>query len=131
LTLLDTSVVIRYITGDPFEQAKSAGRLIESSEALTLTDVVLAESAFVLSSNYGHGRGDVVDALAALVGRANVRASPIAKDSVLAALALCRPSGRLSIPDAMTWATAKHQGLAVATFDRRFPGDGIEVLHLG
>ena len=41
---------------------------------------------------------------------------------------MCRPSGRVSIADAMIWAAARtDRASAIYTFDRRFPGDGIEI----
>jgi hypothetical protein len=43
---------------------------------------------------------------------------------------MCRDSGRVSIPDALIWAAARSAGnTPVYTLDRRFPADGIEVLH--
>jgi predicted nucleic acid-binding protein len=130
LILLDTSVVVRYITGDPPDEAALAARVVEGEEDVTLTDVVIAETAFVLSRNYRHERAEVVDALAGLVGRENVRTWPVDKGSVLNALALSRPSGRVSIPDGLTWAAARHLALSVVTFDRRFPQDDVQVQRL-
>lgn len=130
MTLVDTSVIVRYLTGDPPEQAEVARLVVDADEELTITDVVLAEASFVLASNYGHPREDVVDALAALVGRANIRTWPLDKHQVLDALTLCRPSSRVSIPDALTWAAARQASRGIVTFDRRFPGDGIQVRQL-
>lgn len=43
--LLDTSVIVRYLTGDPPEQAELAASIIDSETPLQITDVVLAEVA--------------------------------------------------------------------------------------
>lgn len=47
---------------------------------------------------------------------------------MLEALAFARPSGCVSIVDALTWAAAQAGAVErVYTFDRRFPTDRIEV----
>ena len=47
---------------------------------------------------------------------------------LLSGLELCRPSGRVSVPDALIWAMARAQPPSVVyTFDRRFPAEGIEL----
>ncbi len=50
--LLDTSMVVRYLTGDPPDLAAAAARVIDEDDGLLVTDVVLAESAQVLASVY-------------------------------------------------------------------------------
>jgi hypothetical protein len=52
----------------------------------------------------------------------------IDRATAVEALLLCRPSGRVSVPDALTWAEARTSGAgAVYSFDRTFPSDGITV----
>jgi predicted nucleic acid-binding protein len=46
---VDTSVVVRYLIGDPPHLLEAARRIVDSTLALTLTDVVIAETAFVLT----------------------------------------------------------------------------------
>lgn len=41
--LLDTSVVVRYLTGDPPDLAEKAARIIDWDEDLQVTAVVVAE----------------------------------------------------------------------------------------
>ena len=101
---------------------------VDGDEQLVVTDVMLAESWFVLTRVYGLSRAAAVDQLIALVRKPNIETYPLDKDLVIEALLLCRPSGRFSIADALLWATARMRGEAVRTFDRRFPGDGIELL---
>ena len=50
--LIDTSVIVRYRTGDPPHLANLCVRLIDGETALVITDVVLLESAYVPSSVY-------------------------------------------------------------------------------
>ena len=125
---LDTSVVVRYLTGDPPELAERAARFIDSVDDLQVTDVVIAEAAYVLGSVYQVPRETVVDHLIAFLQKENI--SPFALDNglVLQALLMCRPSGRVSFADAMIWAAARSAGSRVVySFDERFPGDGLEV----
>ena len=127
-SLLDTSVIIRYITRDDASLAEAASRVIDGDEELIVTDVILAESWFVLTSVYQLARADAVDALISLIRKPNVETYPLDKNLAVEALLLCRPSGRVSPADALLWATARMRRDAVRTFDQRFPADGIDVL---
>lgn len=108
--------------------AELSAHLIEGADELLVSDVAIAEAAHVLTSYYGASRGEVVDYLAALLRRDNVDTLNIPKALALAALSKCRPSGRVSIPDALIWAAARAEAAPVYTFDRRFPSEGITVL---
>lgn len=126
--LLDTSIVVRYLTGDPPRLAARAARIIDSVETLALPDVVIAETAFVLASVYGVARPKLVEALVALLQKRNVVTLPPDKGAVIQALMMCRPSKRVSFADAMVWAVARStRAEAVYSFDERFPDDGIEL----
>ena len=82
----------------------------------------------MLTSVYGKSRSEVVDSLIDLVERDNISTYALDKNLVLEGLTMCRPSGRVSIADAMLWAAARSdRATAIYTFDRRFPGDGIEI----
>jgi predicted nucleic acid-binding protein len=50
--LLDTSMVVRYLTGDPRELAERASSVIDQEEGLQVSDVAIAETAYVLTSVY-------------------------------------------------------------------------------
>lgn len=125
---LDTSVVVRYLTGDPPESAEQAAKIIDGVDDLLITDVVLTETAYVLTSVYQVPREIVVDHLIAFLQKENISPFALDKSLVLLALLLCRPSGRVSFADAMVWAAARSAGSRVVySLDKRFPGDGIEV----
>lgn len=126
--LLDTNIVIRYLTRDPEHLALEARDIMEQEEDLQLTDVAIAESAFVLASVYQMPREAIVDGLMAVLERENIKTFRIEKDIVLEALLLCRPSRRVSIADALIWAAARSsEDKVVYTQDARFPSDGITV----
>ena len=121
-------MVVRYLTGDPPELAEQASQIIDGEERLQVSDVVLAEAGYVLTSVYGVPREAVVDSLLAFVQKRNILPFALNKGEVLQALLLCRPSGRVSFADAMVWAAARSSpAKLVYSFDQRFPKDGIEV----
>jgi hypothetical protein len=63
-----------------------------------------------------------------LVQKENVQPRGADRATLVYALTLCRPSGRVSIPDALLWAEARSSGAgAIYSFDQAFPSTGIEV----
>ena len=127
-SLLDTSIVVRYLTGDSPELAEKAALIIDGEERLQVTDVVLTETAYVLTSVYKIPRSVVVDHLMAFLQKENIFVFALDKGLVLQALLLCKPSGRVSFADAMVWAAARSsESKMVYTLDERFPSDGLEI----
>lgn len=123
---LDTSYVVRYLTGDPPGMAERAAQVIDSDEVLLLSELVLLETAYVLGSFYKMSRPDIVDILTELVQRQNLRPATVSKPRVLQALILCRNSKRNSFADVLIWAQARERDAeGVYSFDRRFPAEGI------
>src|SRR5262245_12703720 len=104
--------------------AKEARRLIDGPTDLWVTDGVLAETEYVLTSVYGVPRDATIATLIKLVRRRNIRPYGLDKNIVLQALLLCRPTGRVSLADAILWAVARAaDSRVVYSFDRRFPAD--------
>ena len=125
---LDTSVVVRYLTGDPPDMAEQAAQILDVESSLQVTDVVLAETAYVLTTVYQIRRDIVVDHLIDFLQKENIMPFALDKGLVLQALMLCRPSGRISFADAMVWAAARSAKTEVVySLDERFPEDGLEV----
>ncbi len=62
---LDTSVTVRYITGDPPDMAEHAAQIIDEIDDLKIPEGVLSETAFVLSSVYRMPREQVIDCMRA------------------------------------------------------------------
>jgi len=126
--LLDASVIVRYLLDEPSELAGLGAEIIDSDEALGVTDGALLETMWVLTSVYRLQREIVVDSLADFLERENISTVNLDKGLVLQALLLCRPSGRMSFADALLWASALSTSeRRVYSFDERFPTDGIEV----
>ena len=125
---LDTSVVIRHLTNEPPEMAEQARRIISEGNNLQITGVTLMETAHALRTQYQVSREDIVDRLMDLVSQDNISVYAIDKEAVLQGLMMCRPSGRVSVADAMIWAAARSSGARVIyTFDQHFPNEGIEL----
>jgi predicted nucleic acid-binding protein len=128
--LLDSNVLLRYLTGTPPEMADRAAAIIDSDEPLLLSELVLVETAYVLSTLYGMQRSDVVDCLVDLVQRKNFRPLRLAKPFLLEALRMCRDSKRYSFTDAFLWAQARELGAKIYSFDRRFPSGDVSIIQL-
>lgn len=123
---LDTSLVVRYLSGEPEDQADRAAELIEGAEDFIVTETALAEAAYTLSHFYQFERSTLVDALIAFVGRTNIQVGDLPKWLAIDALLLCRPSNRVSFADGLIWAAARHSSDGrMYTFDRRFPAAGV------
>lgn len=124
---LDTSTLVRYLTAEPPEMARRARVLLDSGDSFVLTEAALVETAYVLRRTYQMPREQVVDLLVDLIQRETITVHQLDKQTVIAALLLCRPSGRVSFGDALIWAVARCSSPAtVYTFDRRFPSEGID-----
>ncbi len=125
---LDTSMVVWYLVRDVPDMADRAATIIDSDEDLLISGVAFAEIDHVLRSVYNLPREAVIEHLMAFVGKRNMHCHRLDKGTVLEALLMCRPSGRVSISDALIWAAARTSGQnLVYSFDARFPTDGIEV----
>lgn len=127
--LLDTSVILRYLTGDKSELQERAQQVIESEQVLGITAVAVLEAAYALQHYYGYQRAAVVDALVDLVTWHNLVGIGIERDQLAAKLLLCRPSGTVSFGDALLAATAASAGLdTIYTFDEKLSRADITAL---
>ena len=121
-------MVVRYLVRDVPEMAQQAAELIEGDEDLWITGVALAEVSYVLRSSYLLPREIVIDHLLVFLSKENVYCYGLDKGIVQQALLMCRPTGRISVADALIWAAARSSGENVVySFDQRFPSDGVEV----
>ena len=129
---VDTNVLVRYFLQDDPEKGPAAARLIDGTHELGISLVTLAETAFVLSGNYGVPRDQVVDRLVELLRKRNISLLGVDKALVASALLLCRPSGRVNYADALINADARaHAVERLYTFDERFPSEGLALRQPG
>lgn len=118
---LDTNVLVRYLVEDDEEQSRRASELIEGAvergEELFLSDVVMCETVWVLSSAYGFSRAEICDVLGDLL-----RARPVvfaSTDRLAHSLESYR-KGKGDFADYLIRELAKAAGAeSVATFDRK------------
>jgi predicted nucleic acid-binding protein len=64
---VDTNVLVRHLTGDPAPMAARATAFLRSEHELLLTDLVVAETVYVLESYYEVPRAQVAQAIQALL----------------------------------------------------------------
>ncbi|CAN5890765.1 hypothetical protein BH23ACT10_BH23ACT10_16200 [soil metagenome] len=64
---VDTNILVRHLTGDPRPQATRATAFLASATELLLTDLIAAETIYVLESFYETPRRLVAEALRSLL----------------------------------------------------------------
>jgi predicted nucleic acid-binding protein len=113
---IDTNVLIRHLTGDPPAQAAKATRYLGRSEELLLSDLILAEVAYVLESFYEAPRVQVAETLRAVLGFPAIR---VVDAELLQRAVEVYDVHRLDFADAYLVACAERAGIGViASFDR-------------
>lgn len=126
---LDTSVVVRYLSGVPADQALRARSFIDASDDLGVSVLVLLETGHALRTSYGVRRPRVVEVLLDFVTRENVTIIGLPNDVVVHALARAREVESAPFADALIAAMATEAGAeAVASFDQDFERHGIPVI---
>lgn len=127
--VVDTSMIVRYLTGDPPDLAEVSAEMIDGVAPLLVTDVVIVETAYVLMSVYEVPRAAVVDGLIALLSKANIDTFRLGKDLALEALMHRRPAGRVSFADALVWGAGRSQAnAAVCSLDEGLSDQGLAVM---
>ncbi|MDA8099638.1 MAG: type II toxin-antitoxin system VapC family toxin [Nitrospiraceae bacterium] len=131
--VIDTNLLVRFLTGDDPVKAADVKRLLlkaeEGSVRLLIPAVVIAELVWVLQSFYKLDRGEIVPLLNAIVHTRGVEVGDRA--IVSEAVSLYRDS-TIDFIDAWIVAYARQAGVRfVYTFDRKhFKGvEGVEMMH--
>jgi predicted nucleic-acid-binding protein len=131
--VIDTNLLVRYLTGDDPSKANEVKRLLLTAAAgkikLLLPSVVIAELVWVLQSFYKLERDEIVPLLNAILHTRGVEVSD--KAVVSDAIAIYGDDA-IDFIDAWIVAFAKAAEVrAIYTFDRKhFKGiDGIEMMH--
>lgn len=120
--LVDTNLIIRFLTGEPEEQAARVKHLFAANESgelnLIVIPLVVAEVVFVLSGKvYGYGREEVASALIPFLQSPSLDVEK--RNVVLLALTLYR-NHSIDYVDACLAAEARLSDCAVASFDTDF-----------
>ncbi|MCV7401747.1 type II toxin-antitoxin system VapC family toxin [Mycobacterium fragae] len=66
-SFVDTNVLVRHLTGDPPKMAARATSYLATERELLLTDLVVAETVYVLESFYEAPRAQIAQAIRSLV----------------------------------------------------------------
>jgi predicted nucleic acid-binding protein len=113
---LDTNIIVRHLTGDPPAMSDRATRYLGTAETLLLTDLIAAETVYVLESFYEAPRQQVADAVRSLIALRSV----VCVDPALLLRALeVYEVDRLDFAEAYLVACAEATGVGrVASFDR-------------
>lgn len=69
---IDTNILARHLTGDPPDMAGRASAYLRESEQLLLTDLIVAETVYVLESFYETPREQVAQALRSCIAFASI-----------------------------------------------------------
>ena len=113
---VDTNVLVRHLTGDPPAMAARATAYLASEPELLLTDLVVAETVYVLESFYKAQRDETADAIRSLVAFRSV----VCVDPALLLRAVeVYETARIDFAEAYLVACAESTGVGrVASFDR-------------
>ena len=113
---IDTNILVRHLTGDPPELAARATAYLGTGEELLLTDLIAAETIYVLEPFYRAPRDQVAQALRSLVAFDSI----VCVDPALLLRALeVYETDRLDFAEAYLVACAESTGVGrVASFDR-------------
>jgi predicted nucleic acid-binding protein len=113
---VDTNVLVRHLTGDPPAMAARATAYLAVESELFLTDLVVAETVYVLESFYETPRSQLAEAIRSLVAMASI----LSVDPALLLRAVeVYETDRLDFAEAYLVACAETTGVnRVASFDR-------------
>lgn len=113
---VDTNILVRHLTGDPPEMAARATSCLRTERELLLTDLVVAETVYVLESFYEAPRNQIAEAIRSLV----VFDSIVCVDPALLLRAVeVYETDRIDFAEAYLVACAESTGVAqIVSFDR-------------
>lgn len=113
---VDTNILVRHLTGDPPETAARATAYLASGDELYLSDLIVAETIYVLESYYEVARNQIAEAMRSLIAFDAI----VTVDPALLLRAIeVYESDRLDFAEAYLVACAESTGVgSVASFDR-------------
>lgn len=113
---VDTNILIRHLTADPPDMAARATAYLKSEYELLLTDLVAAETVYVLESFYETPRHQVAEAVRSLIAFESILC---VDPSLLLRAAEVYETHRIDFAEAYLVACAESTGVGqVASFDR-------------
>lgn len=113
---VDTNVLVRHLTGEPPEIARRATAYLRSSSTLFLTDLIVAETVYVLESFYEAPRPQIAEAIRSMIA---FDAVETVDPALLLRAVEVYEVDRIDFAEAYLVACAESTGIAtVASFDR-------------
>jgi predicted nucleic acid-binding protein len=117
--LVDTNILLRFLTGEPVGQAAAARKLFADAAAggvvLDVSPVIVAETIYTLLSFYEVERKEAVEKLALLLRQPGLKLRQ--ETQLLSALERLRATN-VGYADAFLAAGGAEENVAVASFDR-------------
>ncbi|MCL1839256.1 MAG: type II toxin-antitoxin system VapC family toxin [Propionibacteriaceae bacterium] len=115
-TLLDTNVIVRHLTQDPADLGQAATKFLASADDLVLTDVIAAETVYVLQSFYRTTRPVIAAAMRALIAMKSVT---VEHEGILLHCLELYETKRIDFADAYLGAYGEAKNInTVASFDK-------------
>jgi predicted nucleic acid-binding protein len=122
---VDTNILVRHLTGDPPDMARRATAYLRTAAELLLTDLVAAETVYVLESFYEAPRDDIARAIRSLVAHRSIAC--VDRALLLRAVEVYERH-RIDFAEAYLVACAETTGVGViASFDRSI--DRVPTVH--
>jgi predicted nucleic acid-binding protein len=119
--LVDTNILLRFLSGEPAPQAAAASKLFSRAAAgeiiLDVSSVIVAETFYTLTGFYGIARTLAAEKLSILLQQHGVKLRDAAQ--VLSALERLH-AANVGFADAFLAAGAAQEKVAVVSFDRDF-----------
>lgn len=113
---VDTNVLVRHLTGDPPAMARRATAFLQEASELYLTDLVVAETIYVLESYYEVPREQIATTIRSLLAFDSI--SVVGRDVLLRAVEVYEID-RLDFAEAYLVACAESTVIGrVVSFDR-------------
>jgi predicted nucleic-acid-binding protein len=113
---VDANILVRHLTGDPEDLAARATRYLATRRDLLVTDLVVAETVYVLESFYRTPRVQLAQAIRSLVAFDSV---VVVDPALLLRAVELYETDRLDFAEAYLVACAETTGVRrVASFDR-------------
>ena len=127
---LDTSVVLRLLTGAPAKQAETARALLAASrDSVCISDLVVGESYFVLRHHYAVLHTDATQALAALLDDPRVQCTGVSRRVLRDVVARGASRAVPGVMDQLILADYRANLCTLVTFDRDLAkSDGAQLL---
>jgi predicted nucleic-acid-binding protein len=72
MNYLDTNYIIRYLTSDVPELAKTAKKILESGKELYIPSIVLAETVYILENDYNISKQEICPPLLTILKQDNI-----------------------------------------------------------